>query len=35
MLAERFTPEEVALLRRMLRQLAGIEYPLPKDVPQS
>jgi len=35
MLAERFTPEEVALLRRMLRQLAGIEYPLAKDVPQS
>ncbi|MEP1494275.1 MAG: MarR family transcriptional regulator, partial [Pseudophaeobacter sp.] len=35
MLAKRFTPEEVALLRRMLRQLAGIEYPLPKDMPQS
>jgi len=33
-LAERFTPEEVALLRRMLRQLAGIEEPTSRDLEQ-
>lgn len=33
-LAQRFTPQEVALLRHMLRQLAGIEAPSSHDAEQ-